>query len=166
MKTYDLVKLKNEKLYKRYKLQENTHGIVLESNCNNPEVLFFNPNNQEEYIIVKTDIKDIIKENHNLPDKILEMLNSKLDYIKRNAKGQFDPIKIKVYDMVELIVENEKYARYGVHKGYKGCVMEDCVVGNQIEVDFSRFDKSGKFYGDCISVNIDDLKLVKNVKPD
>ncbi len=87
MKTYDLVKLKNEKPYKRYNLKENTHGIVLESNCNNPEVLFFNPNIQEEYIIVKTDIKDIIKENHNLTDKILEMLNSKLDYIKRNAKG-------------------------------------------------------------------------------
>ncbi len=63
-------------------------------------------------------------------------------------------------------MEDEKYARYGVHKGYKGCVMEDYVVGNQIEVDFSRLDKSGKFYGDCISVNIDDLKLVENVKPD
>ena len=63
--------------------------------------------------------------------------------------------------MVELIVEDEKYSKHGVHKGMCGCVMQDYAVQNYIEVDFSGIDENGNFYGDCISVKIDDLKVVE-----
>lgn len=63
--------------------------------------------------------------------------------------------------MVELLVENAKYAKYGIHKGDKGCVMDDNAVQNYVEVDFSGIDKNGNFYGDCISVNVDDLKVIE-----
>lgn len=39
--------------------------------------------------------------------------------------------------------------------------MDNNAVQNYIEVDFSGIDKDGKYYGDCISVKIDDLKVIK-----
>ena len=62
---------------------------------------------------------------------------------------------------LKLISEDEKYSKHGVHKGMCGCVMQDYAVQNYIEVDFSGIDENGNFYGDCISVKIDDLKVVE-----
>lgn len=39
--------------------------------------------------------------------------------------------------------------------------MEDYAVQNYVLVDFSGIDKQGEYYGDCISVKIDDLKVVE-----
>ena len=39
--------------------------------------------------------------------------------------------------------------------------MDNKAVQNYIEVDFSGIDENGIFYGDCISVKIDDLKVIK-----
>lgn len=86
---------------------------------------------------------------------------SRLDDIIAKAKKVIEPIKIKEYDMVELIVEEDRYAKFGIHKGDRGCVMDNNAVQDYIEVDFSGIDKNGKFYGDCISVKIDDLKVIK-----
>ena len=52
-------------------------------------------------------------------------------------------------------------AFYGIHKGDRGCVMEDNAVQNYVEVDFSGIDENGELYGDCISVKIDDLKVIQ-----
>lgn len=79
----------------------------------------------------------------------------------QKAKNKIQPIKIKEYDMVELLVEEDSYAKFGIHKGDRGCVMDNSAVQNYIEVDFSGIDKNGEFYGDCISVKIDDLKVIK-----
>ena len=43
MKKLDLVKLKNDKPYKTYNLIKDMHGIVIELNFDNADVLFFNP---------------------------------------------------------------------------------------------------------------------------
>lgn len=72
-----------------------------------------------------------------------------------------EPITINEYDMVELLVEEERCSKFGVHKGYRECVMDNKAVQNYIEVDFSGIDENGKFYGDCISVKIDDLKVIE-----
>ena len=42
--------------------------------------------------------------------------------------------------------------------------MDNKAVQNYIEVDFSGIDENGNFYGDCISVKIDDLKVIKQKK--
>ena len=53
---------------------------------------------------------------------------------------------INEYDKVELLVEDEKYSKYGVHKGDTGCVME--IWGrDDVEVDFSGIDEKGNFMG-------------------
>lgn len=81
--------------------------------------------------------------------------------IKSKAKDVLVPTAINEYDMVELLVEEERYATFGVHKGDVGCVMDNNAVQNYIEVDFSGIDKNGNYYGDCISVKINDLKVIK-----
>ena len=83
-----------------------------------------------------------------------------LDSVMKKASDILKPISIKEYDLVELIVEDEKYSKFGVHKGDIGCVMDNNAVQNYIEVDFSGIDENGNFYGDCISVKIEDLRVV------
>ena len=39
--------------------------------------------------------------------------------------------------------------------------MDNNAIQNYIEVDFSGIDKDGNYYGDCISVKINDLKVIK-----
>lgn len=161
MKKFDLVLLKNENPYKQYNLEKNMHGIVLENYFDTLNVLFFNPKNQGDYIIVTISIYDVMICNEKLPEHMINELNSNLELLKTKAKNKFEPLKIKACDMVELLVEDSKYAKYGIHKGDRGCVMEDKAVQNYIEVDFSGIDENGEFYGDCISVKIDDLKVIR-----
>lgn len=161
MKKLDLVKLKNYKPYKTYNLVKDMHGIVVELNFDNADVLFFNPQNVGDYAIVNVKNVDLELEKEKLPVKFEKELLSKLDDIIAKAKNEIQSIKIKEYDMVELLVEEDRYAKFGIHKGYRGCVMDNNAVQNYIEVDFSGIDKNGSFYGDCISVKIDDLKVIK-----
>lgn len=161
MKKLDLVKLKNDKPYKSFHLVKDMHGIVVELKFDNADVLFFNPQNVGDYAIVNVKLVDLELEKEKLPAKFEKELLSKLDDIIAKAKSEIQPIKIKEYDMVELIVEEDRYAKFGIHKGDRGCVMDNHAVQNYIEVDFSGIDENGEFYGDCISVKIDDLKVVK-----
>lgn len=161
MKKFDLVLLKNENPYKQYNLEKNMHGIVLENYFDTLIVLFFNPKNQGDYITATISISDVMVCNEKIPEKMINELSSNLDIIKSKSKEKFEPLRIKAYDMVELLVEDIKYTKCGIHKGDRGCVMEDNAVQNYVEVDFSGIDENGEFYGDCISVKIDDLKVIQ-----
>ena len=66
--------------------------------------------------------------------------------------------KFKEFDSVELISEKEIYLKFGITKGQKGIVAHNTIVDNHILVDFTGVNKNGEFFGDTISVNIDDLK--------
>ncbi len=161
MKKFDLVLLKNENPYKQYNLEKNMHGIVLENYFDTLIVLFFNPKNQGDYITATISVSDVMVCNEKIPEKMINELSSNLDIIKSKSKEKFEPLRIKAYDMVELLVEDIKYTKYGIHKGDRGCVMEDNAVQNYVEVDFSGIDENGELYGDCISVKIDDLKVIQ-----
>ena len=161
MKKFDIILLKNQNLYKKYNLEKDMYGIVLENFFDTLSVLFFNPKNQGDFIVVTISLYDVEICDEKLPENIINELSFKLEHIKSKSKKFFEPLKIKAYDMVELLVEDDKYTKYGVHKGDKGCVMEDYAVQNYVEVDFSGIDKNGKMFGDCISVKIDDLKVIK-----
>ncbi|MEG1751897.1 MAG: hypothetical protein RR140_02255 [Clostridia bacterium] len=161
MTKFDLVKLINEKPYTPYNLSKDMHGIILRSNSGNNEVLFFNPKNIGEYIIVNIDSCDVEIDKEKLPNEMKEKLLQNYDKLFGKSVAKFEPLKIKEYDTVELLVEDEKYAKFGIHKGDTGCVMNNNGVQNYIEVDFSGIDKNGEYYGDCISVKIEDLKKIK-----
>ena len=161
MKKLDLVKLKNDKPFKAYNIVKGMHGIVVELNFDNADVLFFNPQNVGDYAIVNVKIMDLDLDKEKLPTEFEKELMSKLETLKLKAKNVIEPIAINEYDRVELLVEEERYTKFGIHKGDRGCVMDNNAVQNYIEVDFSGIDKDGNYYGDCISVKIDDLKVIK-----
>lgn len=161
MKKLDLVKLKNDKPFKAYNIVKGMHGIVVELNFDNADVLFFNPQNVGDYAIVNVKIMDLDLDKEKLPTEFEKELLSKLETLKLKAKNVIEPIAINEYDMVELLVEEERYTKFGIHKGDRGCVMDNNAVQNYIEVDFSGIDKDGNYYGDCISAKIDDLKVIK-----
>lgn len=160
MNKLNLVKLKNDN-YKSHNLTKDMRGIVLKTNYDNADVLFFNPNNVGDHAVVNIKNEDLESDKEKLPAELEKELLSASDNIKSKAKDVLAAIAINEYDMVELLVEEERYAKFGAHKGDVGCVMDSNAVQNYIEVDFSGIDKKGNYYGDCISVKIDDLKLIK-----
>lgn len=156
MKKSDLVVLKNDKPYTGSNLKKGMHGIVVSSNGRISDVLFFNSENRGDYLIAKINANDVDVEKERLPYDLAEELNEKLKNSEVKSKNHFDTLKIKAYDMVELTVEDEKYLKYGIHKGDRGCVTDDYAVKNYIEVDFSGIDKDDNYYGDCISAATSD----------
>ena len=162
MNKLDLVRLINEKPYLKYNLQKDMRGIVVDCGTNGKtSTMFFNPRNLGEYVVVNINNLDLVIEKEKLPTNIQTEILQKLDSVISKASDTLNPVAINEYDMVELIVEDDKYSKFGIHKGDRGCVMDNNAVQNCIEVDFSGIDENGNFYGDCISVKIDDLKVVK-----
>lgn len=137
------------------------HGIVVDVNYEKADVLFFNPHNVGDYAILSVKTMDLDLDKEKLPTEFKNELLSKLDILKLKAKNGLEAIAINEYDIVELLVEEERYTKFGIHKGDRGCVMDNNAVQNYIEVDFSGIDKDGNYYGECISVKIEDLKVIK-----
>lgn len=160
MKKYDIVKLVNEKPYKQNNLQKDMRGIVFKIQ-DGVDVLFFNNLDTKDYAIVNIEENDLIVESQTLPEQLRQEFLKFEEKVLNNAKNFLTTPQISAYQIVELLVEDEKYAKFGIHKGDKGCVMNDKIVENCIEVDFSGIDKNGNYYGDCIPVKIKDIKIVK-----
>lgn len=107
--------------------------------------------------ILNSDLK-VTKEQP--PKQLIDLIKSNLETFILREKG-FKPRKFKAYEQVELLVENEMYAKYGVHKGDIGTIMEDVAVQDYMLVDFGRLDENNNYYGDCISVKIGDVKKIE-----
>ncbi len=75
-------------------------------------------------------------------------------------KNIFHKKRIKPCDFVELIVENEKYTKMGLHKGDKGCVVSEYSLNGNVLVDFYTLDESSEYFCDCIAIDCNDLKVI------
>lgn len=167
MKKYDIVKItKLTDELQKLNLQLDFHGIILSSNFDYSEVMFFNDNNIGESTICKIDNKSIKKEDIELPKNIIKEIDK---YIKENSNLEKDTIltkpKFKECDLVEVVVEKDKYAKHGVHCGDKGFIVLNEMIKNEMLVDFTGVDENGDIYGEEISVNVNDLKLVEKNEP-
>lgn len=164
MKENDIVSLINYKsTYKSNNLYKGVNGIVLKLlGADKSLVLFLNDKIVGDYAVVEVDNKDLKKEYVELPmDFVKELRNSnKLNEDNILKKQIFKNLEFKDCDLVELLVEDEKYAKDGIHKGERGVIAIDYAVEGYILVDFSGIDKNGNYYGDCISVKLEDLKKI------
>lgn len=162
MKKYDIVKLKDN--YENFNnIEANNIGIVLKSNNNNKStILFLNPKITGDYLVLDVDNSFLEQQKENLPPQIIETIDGLISNNKISLKKQqFKNMKFEEYDIVRLTVEKEKYTKHGIHKGETGIVAENYMIKNDILVDFSGIDEKGNYYGDCVTVNVDDLELVK-----
>lgn len=157
-----LIKLNNDFIGKN--LYDNIHGIILKTLPNDKFlVIFFNDKLIGDYAVVEVNKSDIEKENIELPLEIIEMLRNsgKISEEELLKKQSLEKLVFDECDLVELLVEKEAYSQLGIHKGDTGVIALDYAVNDEILVDFSGVDDDGNYYGDCISVNIHDLKLIK-----
>lgn len=161
MKIYDFVELINSLEYLEEKgIFKESKGTIIKLENNIASVLFFNEKNMGDYAVANVNTK-FLKTIGEFPTGELINLNN---FIKNLDQEKHDKLKypnIKEFDLVELLIEDEKYSKFGVHKGNKGCVISNYAIQNQAEVDFSWVDKNGNFYGDCIVVDVDDLKVLE-----
>ena len=161
MKKYDLISLKNESPYKKYGIEKNLHGIIIDILQNHIQVLFFNPRNNDEITLLYVNKSDIYLDKEMLPENIKIELEKNIDKLKTKENSIFTTPKFKLFDKVELIVDKEKYSKFGLHNGDIGFVIDDVIISGNIEIDFPDLDENNEFYGETFSINIDDLKIVK-----
>ena len=65
---------------------------------------------------------------------------------------------MKEYDRVKLTVEKEKYAKFGVHKGMRGVVMENYCIDSEYYVIFTDESTAEDIADLCVYE--DDLILI------
>ena len=158
---YKIVKLKNLKEeYKKVGLDNGSLGLLLNEKNSQCLIMFFNNNNQGDYLI-----SFINKEHLEITDMVLpEKLSSELEeYIQNNAdkianKTNFEEIPFNECDQVELIVDKEKYSKYGLRKGDRGIIASNKATKNKILVDFGT--ETEDFDG-FVSVAFEDIKKVE-----
>lgn len=159
MKKFDLVKLVNfNEYYLKFNLYSDVEGFVLDINLDKLKVLFLNKYLQGDYAFLEVDKKDVVKIN-SFDGENCNHIQEYIDSFKPMNKG-FDKINFKIYQKVELLVEDDKYSKFNVHKGDIGIIMEDYATKNYLLVDFGKINDNGEYIGDCISVNIKDLKFI------
>ena len=160
MKKFDFVELINfNSYYENYNLYLEAKGFVIEVNGDSIKVLFLNEFNEGDYAYLEVFRNDIKLTDEQPPNQLIEIIKNNLQNFTLKEKG-FKPRTFKTYNQVKLLVEDEKYAKYGVHKGDIGTIMEDIAVEDYILVDFGRLDDDNNYYGDCISVNLKDVKVL------
>lgn len=164
MKKYDIVKLMNLiDVYKQNNLYLNAQGIVLECNNEKSKVLFLNEYNQGDYAYLEVRNNDVEIISNDAPLSFMNYIKDNLKNFNPKEKG-FKQKEFNAYEKVELLIEDDKYSKFGVHKGDKGVIMEDYAVKDYVLVDFGRLDENNNYHGDCISVKLTDVKILEENK--
>lgn len=164
MKKYDIVKLSNLiEEYKQNNLYLNAQGIVLECNSEKSKIIFLNEFNQGDYAYLEVRNNDVETISEDAPLIFINYIQDNLKNFTPKDKG-FKKKVFEAYTKVELLIEDDKYSKFGVHKGDKGVIMEDYAVKDYVLVDFSRLDENNNYYGDCISVRLKDIKILEENK--
>ena len=161
MKKYDLINLKNDIPYKKYGLEKNTHGIIIDVLQNHVQVLFFNPLNNNEFTLIYINKSDIDLDKEVISENIKSMLEKNIEKLKLKENYTFTSPKFKLFDKVELIVEKDKYVKFGLHKGEIGFIIDNIVISNSIEIDFPNLDENNEHFGEAFSIKIEDLRVIE-----
>lgn len=158
LKIYDNIKLNTELDDLSEKgIHKGCTGLILDIKANNCFVYFRNFKNYDDYACVNINSKYLDfwmkEESANIPN--WEGFKATGDL----TKSSFKPQKFLEYDLVELTVEKEKYAKFGVHKGMQGVVMENYCIDSEYYVIFTDESTAEDIADLC--VHEDDLILIK-----
>lgn len=158
LKIYDNIKLNTELDDLSEKgIHKGCTGIILDKNADICFVRFRNTKNKGDYACININQKYldfwIKEESENIPN--WERFKVKGDL----TKDSFKPQKFLEYDLVELTVEKEKYAKFGIHKGMRGVVMENYCIDSDYYVIFTDESTAEDIADLC--VHEDDLILLK-----
>lgn len=154
----ELINLKEE--YKACNLYLHAKGFVIETYGGSSKVLFLNEFNEGDYAFLEIFNEDLKLTKEQPTNRLVDFVKSNLEKFTLKEK-RLKHSDFKAYQKVELIVENDKYVKLGIHKGDVGTIMEDVAVQDYLLVDFGRLDENNNFSGDCVSVKISHLKFIK-----
>ena len=157
---YKIVKIKNLKEeYVKLGLSKDSLGLLLNEQNSQCLIMFFNNVNQGDYLMLVMSETDLIITDMVLPNNFCAELE---EYIENNAdkiasKTNFEELTFNECDYVELIVEKEKYSKYGLRKGDRGIIASNKATKNKILVDFG---KETEDFDGFVSVYFKDIKKV------
>lgn len=154
---FTIKNLKEE--YKKVGLSKDSLGLLLNEKNTQCLVMFFNNVNQGDYLVLVIGETDLIITDMVLPNNLCSELE---EYIQNNAdkiasKTNFEELPFKECDYVELIVEKERYLKFGIHKGDKGIIASNKATKNKILVDFGNATED---FDGFVSVDFNDIKKV------
>ncbi len=133
-------------------------GTIAKVNGEVCTVWFFNPTNQGEYAFADVHEKHLVHFEIEYHPRLIEEMKEFLTEVKMENYTTLTECDVKEYDVVEVIVEKEKYAKEGVHKGCLGTVMEPYSVEGRWYVIFTN-PETGLDIAD-IEVAREDFKIV------
>ena len=140
MRIFDCVKVIKEVPYLAQKgIHNECTGKVLDIEGNKIKVIFWNPRINGDYAIAWVDEGDIAF-TYRQDDAFLEITKANLPKFDEKKHTSLIEADVNEYDWVQLIVEKEEYAKYGVHKGMEGCVMMPDSYDNYWYVVFTKPD--------------------------
>ena len=158
---YKIVKLKNVKdEYKKLGLSKDSLGLLLNEKNSQCLIMFFNNVNQGDYLVLVVNRSDLDITDMVLPSNLCAELE---EYIENNTdkiveKTKFEKIPFSECDQIELIVDKEKYSKYGLCKGDRGIIASNKATKNKILVDFGNTTED---FDGFISVDFEDIKKVE-----
>ena len=118
---FKIVRLKKEtEEYKALGLNKDSLGLIVSEKESQCVTLFFNNSNQGDFLVRLINKSDLAETDSNLPESLCLELEKNIlnDFDNFTNKDAFNNNPFNECDHVELIVEKEKYARYG-HIRYK-----------------------------------------------
>ena len=154
---FNIVKLAQlDNAYLKCGLTLGAVGIILEENQTHALVMFFNSHNQGDYLVATVKKDSLQQTEHYLPADIAQQLAEKFatNGKKLLEKTTFTSVPFSLCDQVELVVEKESYARFGVHKGARGTIAVANAVKGKVLVDFGNATES---FDGFVSVDFKDL---------
>ena len=158
MELFDNIKLIEElKELQEKGIHKDYLGTIVKTEGDIYTVSFYNPKNLGEYAFAKVDKKylSFVFRPH---EKIIAEAQEFIENVDMEKHVSLTECDVEELDVVELIVEDGKYTRYGVHKGDRGSVISSYAIDSHWEIIFSERG-TGK---DIAQIGVDrkDFKII------
>lgn len=158
MKLYDNIRLMEEIEELNQKgIHKGYPGLIVKCDEDIYTVCFYNPYNFGEKAYAKVN-KKFLTYSSRSDKRIIRELDDYLKSENMEKHTHLTECDVKEYDAVELIVENPKYTKEGVHKGDRGCVISTYAIEGHWEIIFSERE-TGKDIAQ-IGVAREDFKII------